>query len=410
MRLGEKIMKRFLKAPMFSCVVVALFAVLLLKGGVAVAAPMQSYGTHSIDAGAPPFKALNAVVEVSARDIWAVGTSFNLSNPVEQTLIEHWDGTAWSIVASPNPTTTNDTILNGVAEVSANNVWAVGGSPSSTGTLVEHWNGKQWSIVPSANPAGSTGGFLDAVTEVSARDIWAVGTSNESSGSGQTLTEHWNGRNWTLVPSPHPAGATASFLNAVTAISPRDIWAVGDSFSSSSGTFSEQSLIEHWNGKQWSIVASPNPTGSSDTVLNGVAEVSAHEIWAVGSSSGQTLTEHWDGKQWSIVPSPNQSSRDLFKGVTEISAHNVWAVGGYFITVGDTAIEQTLIEHWDGTRWSIVPSPNAPGSTNNSLNGVEEVSTRSIWTVGVFFTSTSGGLPLIEHWNGVRWSIVPGAD
>ncbi len=45
-------MKRFLKAPMFSCVVVALFAVLLLKGGVAVAAPMQSYGTHSIDAGA----------------------------------------------------------------------------------------------------------------------------------------------------------------------------------------------------------------------------------------------------------------------------------------------------------------------------------------------------------------------
>src|SRR6266702_2731038 len=355
MRLGEKIMKRFLKAPMFSCVVVALFAVLLLKGGVAVAAPMQSYGTHSIDAGAPPFKALNAVVEVSARDIWAVGTSFNLSNPVEQTLIEHWDGTAWSIVASPNPTTTNDTILNGVAEVSANNVWAVGGSPSSTGTLVEHWNGKQWSIVPSANPAGSTGGFLDAVTEVSARDIWAVGTSNESSGSGQTLTEHWNGRNWTLVPSPHPAG-------------------------------------------------------SSDTVLNGVAEVSAHEIWAVGSSSGQTLTEHWDGKQWSIVPSPNQSSRDLFKGVTAISAHNVWAVGGYFITVGDTAIEQTLIEHWDGTRWSIVPSPNAPGSTNNSLNGVEEVSTRSIWTVGVFFTSTSGGLPLIEHWNGVRWSIVPGAD
>src|SRR5216683_1259674 len=298
-------MKRFLKAPAFSCVVVALFAALLLKGGGAEAAPMQSYGSNNIDAGAQPFKALNAVVEVSARDIWAVGDSFSPSTGVEQTLIEHWDGTSWSIVPSPNPTTTHDTFLSGVAEVSANDVWAVGGSGQ---TLIEHWNGEHWRIVASPNPPGSTGS-LGAVAEVSAHDIWAVGTFKNSTGG---------------LP-----------------------------------------LIEHWDGEQWSIVASPNPTGSSFTFLN---------------------------------------------GVTEVSAHNVWAVGGYFTSVGSMVFQKTLIEHWNGKQWSIVPSPNVSGSTSDILNGVEEVSARNIWAVGVFFTRSAGGLPLIEHWNGVQWSIVPGAD
>ena len=344
-------MKRFLKAPAFSCVVVALFAALLLKGGGAEAAPMQSYGSNNIDAGAQPFKALNAVVEVSARDIWAVGDSFSLSTGVEQTLIEHWDGTSWSIVPSPNPTTTHDTFLSGVAEVSANDVWAVGGSGQ---TLIEHWNGEHWRIVASPNPPGSTGS-LGAVAEVSAHDIWAVGTFKNSTGG---------------LP-----------------------------------------LIEHWDGEQWSIVASPNPTGSSFTVLNGVAEVSAHNVWAVGRTN-QSLTEHWNGKQWSIVPSPNPtgSSFTVLNGVTEVSAHNVWAVGGYFTSVGSMVFQKTLIEHWNGKQWSIVPSPNVSGSTSDILNGVEEVSARNIWAVGVFFTRSAGGLPLIEHWNGVQWSIVPGAD
>src|SRR6266851_2917489 len=72
--------------------------------------------------------------------------------------------------------------------------------------------------------------------------------------------------------------------------------------------------------------------------------------------------------------------------------------------------QKTLIEHWNGKQWSIVPSPNVSGSTSDILNGVEEVSARNIWAVGVFFTRSAGGLPLIEHWNGVQWSIVPGAD
>src|SRR5947209_3940481 len=153
-------MELFPKTITFLCVIIAMFTMLFLKGGAAEAASVQRFSSYRSNAGAPPFKILNAVAEVSARNIWTVGTSFTPSNPVERTLIEHWDGTAWSNVPSPNPTETGDAGLNGVAEISANDIWAVG---SSNGALIEHWNGQQWSIVPS----GSVGGSLSAVTEVS---------------------------------------------------------------------------------------------------------------------------------------------------------------------------------------------------------------------------------------------------
>src|SRR5712691_6955542 len=111
-------MKRFLKASTFLCVIVAMFAALLLKAGVAGAG------------GAPPFKRLNAVAAVSARNIWAVGDSF--SGGVEQPLIEHWNGGQWSIVASARPPVgfPGGNLL-GIEEISAHNIWAVGTSFNS---------------------------------------------------------------------------------------------------------------------------------------------------------------------------------------------------------------------------------------------------------------------------------------
>lgn len=86
---------------------------------------------------------LSDVVAVSASDVWAVGTYFgNGGNP--HTLIEQWNGTSWSIVASPNLGSIKD-VLSGVARVpGSSNVWAVGSySPSSIGqtsTLIEYYS------------------------------------------------------------------------------------------------------------------------------------------------------------------------------------------------------------------------------------------------------------------------------
>ncbi len=199
---------------------------------------------------------------------------------------------------------------------------------------------------------------------------------------------------WSVVSSPNVPGA--NYLNGVAVVSANDVWAVGDYIN---GSFINQTLMEHWNGTAWSVVPSPNRTRYN--YLNGVSVVSANDVWAVGYYSGpsvdQTLVEHWNGTSWSVVPSPNVpwGDNELW-GVSVVSANDVWAVGNY----DNGSAFQTLIEHWDGIAWSVVPSPNV-GTGHNRLNGVTAVSANDVWAVG------TNGYTLIEHWDGIAWSVVP---
>src|SRR6266568_3248749 len=113
--------------------------------------------------------------------------------------------------------------------VSTSNVWAVGLGISSSGgfALILHWNGTQWSVVPSPNP-GSTFYSLGEARAVSANDIWSVGQAVNNNGVFKTLIEHWNGTQWNIVPSPN-VGSNNKFLNSVTTVSATDVWAVGTS-------------------------------------------------------------------------------------------------------------------------------------------------------------------------------------
>jgi subtilase family serine protease len=236
----------------------------------------------------------------------------------------------------------------GVAEVSANDIWAVGYNISNVGTLTEHWNGSSWTVVPSSNPYGA----LFSVAAVSANNIWAVGVD----GHGGTLTEHWNGSNWTVVPSPDP-GPYSNGLSSVAAVSATDIWAVG-SYDDSNGNL--DTLTEHWNGSNWTVVPSPSP-GPYSNGLSSVAAVSATDIWAVGNYMDSnynryTLTEHWNGSNWTVVPSPDPGPySNGLSSVAAVSATDIWAVGDYQTSWGGN---NTLIEQWNGTSWNVVPSPS----------------------------------------------------
>src|SRR5215475_14447604 len=153
---------------------------------------------------------------------------------------------------------------------------------------------------------------------------------------------------------------------------------------------------------QFAVVASPN-VGAQDNSLNDVAVVSADDAWAVGEyttadSVVHTLIEHWDGSSWSTVPSPNRLTGTGFdqfntlKAVTAIATNDVWAVG-YSVSVHDPY--QTLTMHWNGTSWSVVDSPNlaSPGAYN-ILNDVSAAATNDVWAVG-------GQQPgILLHWNG----------
>jgi hypothetical protein len=375
------------KLALAAWICIVVLATLLLKGGVTNAASISQCKGWSIVSSPNvngAYNILSGTTALSASDVWAVGDSFNTSTSIQQTLIEQWNGTSWSIISSPDIGPSDS--LSGVAAVSASDVWAVGSSSNSMHypqTLIEKWNGTQWKVVPSPNVKGDQN-TLSAVTVVSANDIWTVGSSfNANTKSIQTLTEHWNGTKWSIVSSPNGSNSFNS-LNGVTAVSSNDVWTVGDSYNAQ--TQVGQTLIEHWDGTKWSVVSSPN--GGTNDTLFGVAAASANDIWAVGiSSTGvalqKTLIEHWNGTQWSVVNSPSLKQHDnLLNGVAVISANDIWAVG--VSSTRNPSVDQTLTEHWNGTKWSIVSSPNVQGY-NDYLNGVAAFSAHNIWTVGSAF-------------------------
>jgi hypothetical protein len=345
----------------------------LVAGGVVMGAmaPSPAAGASGLtwstistpDTSSSQTNELVGVACAASADCWAVGWAGGIGGTAEQTLAEHWDGTAWSIVVTPDTGSSINHLLVAVDCVTSSDCWAVGNT--STGgvpaTLAEHWNGTAWSVVATPNA-----GILFGVACTSSADCWAVG--NSSTGGvppGETLAEHWNGTTWSVVPTPDNTSWQFNYLYGVACVTGPDCWAVG--YASDSGTAS-QTLAEHWNGTAWSIVATPN-TGSSINDLLAVDCVRNSNCWAVGLTGNdvgvqQTLAEHWHRSAWSIVATPLGQS--ILSGVTCVTGGDCWAVGA----------GASGIEHWNRTAWSTVATPNVP------LSSVACATRSDCWAVG----------------------------
>jgi hypothetical protein len=350
--------------------------------------------------GSDGINLLQGVAAVADDDVWAVG--YKSAAGLYKTLILHWNGSTWSEVASPNLWISHN-YLAGVSAVSASDVWAVGNYTSAgiNRTLALHWNGSTWSSVAIAN-MGTSNNYLTGVTAVAANNVWAVG-SYESGGVRKTLTIRWNGTSWAVVSSPNQ-GTANNLLQAVSAVSASDVWAVGNYYSSPA----YRTLAMHWNGTAWSVVASSN-LNSADNYLYGVAGVSATDGWAVGyyedGTAYRTMMLRYSGGSWVPASSPNVGTNDneLF-AVSAVSASDAWAVGQY-TDDGLDGLLRALSLHWTGSAWSVVPSANGERAANR-LNSVAAVSANDVWAVGMT-TSVSTSKSLVEHWDGSAWSIVP---
>jgi len=240
-------------------------------------------------------------------------------------------------------------------------------------------------VVPSPFINNST---LSGAAIIAGNDIWAVGDiAGSSANTGVTLAEHFDGTGWSVIPTPAVAGG---MFSSVAGAAGNDVWAVGSQAAGSSVT----ALIDHWDGTSWTVVAGPKlPKGS---FLTGVAALSATDAWAVGSEpapSGSTfifnpLVEHWDGTSWSVVTSPAFVNGLLLKGISADAANDVWVVGG------------NTVLHFDGANWNRVPSPSKV-----SLSTVTALSPGNVWGAGVgpglYFPRAT-----IEHWDGTTWSVV----
>jgi len=332
------------------------------------------------------FNELTAITTVSASDAWTVGTFRGPGSPAFKTLVEHFDGTSWRAFQSPNVGASNNE-LNAVAADSSNNAWAVGFefNGAAERTLIERWNGRVWSVSSSPN-VGSGNNDLRGVGAISSSDAWAVGQSTGIVTS--TLAEHWNGTAWSIVPSPTPAGG--GFFTSVVGVGSNDVWALGGL-----GDDGDATLAEHWDGRAWRIVSTP--AIPSEAFFSSAAAVSTSDVWAVGSQGSNTLTEHWNGAAWSIVPSPDplptSKGNNFLTGVTALGASDVWAVGSTLdFTLGE--LERTVTEHWDGTAWSVVASPNQ-GSGSNLLQGVDSPGGGIVFAAGTFRQGFAGTNPTL---------------
>jgi hypothetical protein len=324
----------------------------------------------------------------SVNDIWAVGNS-----------TMHFSGTKWT--AFPAPLIVGDLTadLQGVADISPTQAWAVGNvlSGANPGQLIEQWNGKQWSLFPNPKLPPNSQADLFAITSISANDIWAVGNL-VTDALAFNLFEHWNGTAWTVTEIPQPMNNFEGLFGA-SADATNDAWAVG--FQGARSTFAMR-----WNGAKWKDVATPN-VGAGPNQLNAVLALAPNDAWAVGFSTPDappqqsatlTLIEHFDGTSWTVVPSPNvgpnsvnQSNRLL--GLTANSPNDIWAFGSYFAADG-SGHQMTLLLHYDGTNWTIAPSPNPTKGTflDDLLFAGVVPSPGNVWIFGNEDEGANGGM------------------
>jgi hypothetical protein len=325
---------------------------------------------------------LAAVSAGSPNDVWAVGSYYAPSNTnVLQAMAEHFDGSSWTEFPLPN-VGPNENSLLGVSDLPSGKAWAVGYDVNAEyrqKTLVEHYDGTTWSVVPSPSPGGRQN-ILYGVSGTSDSDMWAVGGDQDANGLWHTLTEHWNGRSWSVVPAVD-AGPSGNQFHAVTAVSPTSVYATGQQ---SGAAFPSQALVEHWNGASWSVLSTPadasetlTPYGitGSDTALNVVGDrensLSPYTtLVAAGPPSGLSLAS---------TPNNGSGEQDLFAATTAADG-STYAAGWYIDP--SSGNHETLVEHGVNGQWSIDSTPD-PGTGDNGFAGITAVPGGGLWAVGV---------------------------
>jgi len=331
-------------------------------------------------------------VDASAPDnVWAVGSRTTSENFADQSLVERWDGQAWTIVNCPDVG-----MLRHVAVVSPDDVWM-----TASQTLL-HWNGQTCQEVPIPNGAQEIP--LSDIATTGPDDVWVVGEQTgrmyeKNTVGWNTMVAHYDGTSWSVMATPNRA-IEVDYLEGVVAQSPTDVWAAGYSQDVHGIPLT---LLLHYDGKSWRIVPSPNP-GDDYNVLWGIGTDGAGGVWGIGhygDHGGHTtaLFLRWTGTAWERVdptPDPHWS----VTGLSGSSAQDVWAVGSE--PTGSFAVA-----HFDDTRWSSVDAPGSSGPYENWLYDVVTLSASDAWAVGVQNFGPDPHAVLIEHWDGSSWSVVP---
>jgi hypothetical protein len=374
-------------------------------GGTPSVTPTPLVCTDSWEVVSSPnrgqLNALNATEFAAPDNGWAVGSYLPVAGGPERTLIEHWDGNAWTVTTSPNPSASLNE-LRGISVLSSTNTWAVGitSISHSLDELALTWNGASWTYSGTPGSKSNSNELMDVVA-LAPNNVWAIGTYYISFYRPYGL--HWDGSTWTHIDMPL-IGSNLQHLQKMGAAGPNDIWAAGYY----RGDFQDTRyfpFMQHWDGTTWDLVPVPSPA-SYTNVLMGVDPVrdtsAGNTAWAVGwhtnffGDAARTFAIRWNGTSWTTVPSPiaGQGSNQLLQ-VLALADNDVWAAGSYEPTSG--APNRTLVMHWDGSSWTIVPSQNL-GNDENVLSDIT-VAGNTLWAVGHYNDGSGNQSTLIERYD-----------
>jgi hypothetical protein len=327
---------------------------------------------------------LGAVSGSSANDVWAVGQYLPDDRPtILQTLALHFDGTAWTVVPTPNVGSRANALLAVTAQ--PGRAWAAGYQIDGeflAKSLIETWDGTAWHIAPHPHPFETED--LYGIASSSPTDVWAVGSGRNDEGVFHTIALHFDGRAWSVVPTVDP-GSHGNVLYGVIALGPADAWAVGQKIGDGDP---DQALIEHWDGMRWSEAQTPRTRDHSSQLL-AVTAAGRGDIRAVGDAqdgvhSLRTFAESSEHGFFSIQPTANPSTDDnRLAGVVAVSDDETWAVGNSRDAASGNEVTLILRGGEHGT-WAQQPSPNPSADGSNQLGGVAKAGAHDLWAVGEF--------------------------
>jgi hypothetical protein len=311
--------------------------------------------------------------------------------------VREWNGTEWVLSSSfgepPTPLEATRNELSSISCSSAKDCIAVGSYSTSSGILTplaEHLiSNIVWESHPVPLPKGAKGGSLTGVSCSSPEACTAVGNYYNSSGTSVTLAERWNGKEWAVQETPNPKqGKRGSQLSAVSCTSSETCIAVG-SYSFLLGEYEFSATVtERWNGKEWTIEETPNPKEARFSNLAGISCTTSTTCTAVGSTQTKSevqasFAERWNGKAWVLeeLAKPKEAKTTLLVGISCTSSEACIAVGSYYNSSGTIA---TLAEHWNGKEWTIEETANLKEAKEASLDAISCTSPETCTAIGAY--------------------------
>ena len=388
---------------------------------------------------------LEGVSCTSSSACMAVGNSKGSGS--RKTLTERWNGSKWSVVASPTPSEKHGRLRSvhcwsgssciAVGVLTPTSLWTQGET-----TLAESWNGTEWTVQSSLNVEGNLYTSLAAVSCGATANCTAVGTTRPASAqtSKVTLAQRWNGEKWSLQSAANPQPQSENELEDVACPSATLCLAVGNDY------YRDKGFWEVWNGSEWKIStaslselkaiscpttswcmtvakaensawqlkesggswsatakAPPTPAGATEVKLNDVSCSSDSACTVVGryyNGGYKPYVARWNGSAWTQQTAPSPSEGNASEAMLSVSCPSA----SFCMAVGRAA-NKPFAERWDGSAWATQSAPNPEGATEATLEGISCASASACMAVGNHKGSGSRKT-LAQRWNGSTWSVI----